>query len=295
MSFFGIDVSKYQGTINWEKLKSKIGFAIIRCGFGGDFAFQDDSKFLRNVTECERLKIPFGVYLYSYAKNENMIDSEVAHTLRLIGEHKPFCVFLDMEDNSTVDVGKQKLTLLAKRYCEAVKEKGFRVGVYANQNWFRNYLNVKALREAGYAIWCAKYSDEKPKIDAEYDIWQYSSTGTMEGISGKVDMNEMVNDIRHTEKRKKTVDELAAEVWQGLWGNGEERRKRLLAEGYDPDAVQKRVNELAAKPVKKTVDEIARDVIKGLYGNGAERKKKLAAEGYDPAAVQKRVNELLKK
>ena len=204
----GIDVSTYQGDILWDKVKPKIDFAILRCGYGSDIKAQDDSKFERNVSECERLNIPFAVYLYSYATTESMIDSEVCHALRLIGNHKPFRVYIDMEDKSTASLGKERLTAFAKRFCEAVKANGFEVGVYANQNWFQNFLDVKALRAAGYSIWCAKYSTEEPKISAEFDIWQYSSSGAVSGISGRVDMNRMYKDIRNV--KPATVPEAAA-------------------------------------------------------------------------------------
>ena len=202
----GIDVSTYQGIINWDRVKPQIDFAILRIGYGNDIKSQDDTQFERNAYECEKLNIPYAVYLYSYATSEAMIDSEVAHTLRVIGNRKPFCVYIDMEDNSTVALGKSKLTAFAKRYCEAIKKKGFKVGVYANQNWFQNYLNVKSLYNAGYSIWCAKYADSKPNISAPYDIWQYSSSGKVDGISGNIDMNYMYNDIRKELNKVKAVD-----------------------------------------------------------------------------------------
>lgn len=261
----GIDVSTYQGKVNWERVKPNIGFAILRCGFGSDYVHQDDNQFARNVAECERLNIPFAVYLYSYATTEAMIESEVAHALRLIGGHKPFCVFIDMEDGSTAGLGKATLTAFAKKYCEAVKAKGFNVGVYANQNWFRNYLDVKALRECGYAIWCAKYSTEEPIIDAEFDIWQYSSSGSVDGIEGRVDMNKMFNDIRGIKAdAKKTVDELAKEVWQGKWGNGAERKQRLTAAGYDYASVQKRVEETAPKTAEAVYTVVKGDTLSAI-------------------------------
>ena len=199
----GIDVSKHQGLIDWNKVKPQIDFAILRCGYGSNIANQDDVQFKNNVAECERLNIPFAVYLYSYATTEISIDSEVAHTLRLIGSHKPFAVYIDMEDSTTVNLGKTKLTAFAKRFCEAVKAKGFKVGVYANQNWFTNYLDVAELHKCGYSIWCAKYSNSEPNIAAPYDIWQYSSSGKVEGISGNVDMNYMYNDVRGVVENQK--------------------------------------------------------------------------------------------
>lgn len=259
----GIDVSKHQSVIDWDKVKPNIDFAILRCGYGNDITSQDDIQFKRNVAECERLNIPFGVYIYSYAKNEAMIDSEVAHALRTIGNCKPFCVYFDMEENATAALGKKILTAFAKRFCEAVKAKGFKVGVYANQYWFTNYLDVAALHKAGYSIWCAKYSDSKPNIAAPYDIWQYSSSGKVDGIKGNVDMNYMYNDICNVaptkpEPVKKTVDKVAAEIWAGKYGDGDARINKLKSEGYtdaEIAAIQKRVNETAPKKTapKETV------------------------------------------
>ena len=289
----GIDVSKYQGTIQWDKVKPNIDFAILRCGFGSDITRQDDVCFERNVAECERLNIPFAVYLYSYATTEQKIDSEIAHTLRLIGSHKPFCVYFDMEDNSTTKLGKAKLTAFAKRFCEGIKAKGFKVGVYANENWCKNYLDVAELHKLGYSIWCAKYSSAKPKIAAPYDIWQYSSKGRVDGINGNVDMNYMYNDVRNaTQAVKKSNEEIAQEVINGLWGNGEERKKKLTSAGYNYSAIQKIVNELA-KPKKKSNEEIAKEVIAGKWGNGAARKDRLTKAGYNYSVIQKLVNKMM--
>ena len=295
----GIDVSKHQGTIQWDKVKSNIDFAILRCGFGSDIARQDDVCFEKNVAECERLNIPFAVYLYSYATTEQKIDSEIAHTLRMIGSHKPFCVYIDMEDSSTTKLGKAKLTAFAKRFCEGIKAKGFKVGVYANENWCKNYLDIAELHKSGYSIWCAKYSDNKPNIAAPYDIWQYSSKGKVDGINGNVDMNYMYNDVRNVTEStpvKKTVSELAQEVLAGKWGNGQERKEKLTQAGYDYNAVQKEVNKLATKttaPAKKSNEEIAREVVQGKWGNGATRKKKLTDAGYNYSAIQKLVNKMI--
>ena len=101
-------------------------------------------------------------------------------------------------------------------------------------------------------------------------------------------------------EKQKSNEDIAQEVLKGLWGNGEERKQRLTAAGYDYSAIQARVNELSkpqpqTKPVnKKSVDDIAKEVILGLWGNGTNRKKRLKAAGYDYLEVQKRVNQLLK-
>ena len=199
----GIDVSSYQGTINWSKTKNQIDFAIIRCGYGDNITSQDDTKFLDNINGCIENDIPFAIYLYSYAKrltgNES-IQSEVEHCKRLLNQipsTKPFCVYIDMEDDSVTSLGKATLTNFVIEFCTQITNLGYKAGVYANQDWFQNYLDVKTIYNKDYSIWCAKYSSSKPNIDASYDIWQYSSTGTINGINGNVDMNEMYNDIRN--------------------------------------------------------------------------------------------------
>ena len=89
----GIDVSQYQGEINWELVKEHIDFAILRCGYGQDVPGQDDPTFIRNADECTRLGIPFGVYLYSYATDERAALSEARHVMRLVQNYKMEYVF----------------------------------------------------------------------------------------------------------------------------------------------------------------------------------------------------------
>ena len=93
---------------------------------------------------------------------------------------------------------------------------------------------------------------------------------------------------------KKSVAEIAKEVISGKWGNGEERKRRLIQSGYDWEAVQNAVNSLLSGKPAKTVDEIAREVISGKWGNGAERTDSLQRAGYNPVAVQEKVNKLLR-
>lgn len=196
----GIDVSSHQQEIDWTKVKTQIDFAIIRAGYGDDIQSQDDSQFLNNITGCINNNIPFGIYLYSYAKNltkEESIESEIKHCKRLLKQIplKPFCVYLDMEDNSTQYLGKDTLTKFAIEFCEQITNAGYKAGIYANEYWFKNYLQANTIADKGYSLWCAKYSSTKPNIDSSYDIWQYSSTGTIPGIKGEVDLNQMLKNI----------------------------------------------------------------------------------------------------
>lgn len=291
----GIDVSSHQGNIDWGKVKSQIDFAIIRLGYGDNIERQDDSYFIKNVNGCINNNIPFGVYIYSYALNlggSESIQSEVDHTKKMLSKisKKPFCVYIDMEDDSTIKLGKTMLTNFALEFCKQIKNAGYRAGVYANENWFRNYLQVSTIASYGYSIWCAKYSTNKPNITSNYDIWQCSSTDRINGINGNVDINYMYNNIIGSQPtNEKTIDELAKEVIAGKYGNGEVRKKAL---GDKYNQVQERVNQLLKQP-KKSVEEIAKEVIAGKWGNGNDRKNRLTNAGYNYNEVQNKVNSLL--
>ena len=244
----GIDVSSWQEAINWSLVKGQIDFAIIRLGYGDNIIKQDDKYFLRNVKGCIDNNIPFGVYIYSYATNlggNASIQSEIDHCKRLLSQisKKPFCVYIDMEDDSTVKLGRTLLTDFALEFCKQITQSGYKAGVYANQNWFQNYLNPSTIASYGYSIWCAKYSDNKPNISSNYDIWQYTDKGKVRGITGNVDMNIMFNNII-VASTQKTIDELAREVINGKWGNGDNRKQALTNAGYDYNAVQAKVNQI---------------------------------------------------
>lgn len=191
---YGIDVSQYQGLINWDVVKDHIDFAIIRCGFGQDLPGQDDKLFKRNADECTRLNIPFGVYLYSYAKNATDAKSEAKHVMRLIKNYKiAYPIYYDLEDENTT--GKQTnevIASIAKTFAEELEKNGYYVGMYASLYWWKTKLNNPIFNK--YTRWVANYAAEL-NFDKEYDMWQYSSTGWVEGISTIVDLNYCYKDF----------------------------------------------------------------------------------------------------
>ena len=294
MSKKGIDVSEFQGQIDWDKVKADgIEFAILRVGFGMDVTSQDDKYIERNISECEKLNIPYGVYLFSYANTVDKAKSEAEHTLRLIKGHTlTMGVWYDIEDNKTSgSVSKETLTNIINTYCNTIKNAGYNVGIYASLNWLNN--KIEASVQDKWSVWVAQYYTEC-QYKKDYIIWQYSSSGKVDGISGNVDMNYFYGELEgSTATDKKSVDELAQEVIDGKWGDGEDRKAKLEETGYDYDAVQDRVNEILSKNNKKSITEIAKEVINGEWGNGEDRKKKLEAEGYDYDTVQAKVNQLL--
>lgn len=192
----GIDVSHHQGEINWEKVKADgIDFAILRCGYGANQTKWDDRCFEYNASECERLGITYGVYLYSYANNTVDAESEADHVLRLLkGRTLSYPVYYDMEDKSTLVGGTKKeqaanLATFAKIFCNKVSKAGYPVGVYANTNWWNNYLTDKCFDQ--WHRWVAQYNIECT-YKGEYGIWQYTSDGSVNGINGRVDMNYQI-------------------------------------------------------------------------------------------------------
>ena len=195
MSKKGIDVSEFQGKIDWEKVKNDgIEFAILRCGYGMDFSNQDDVEYERNANECERLGIPYGVYLMSYANTVEKARSEAKHVLRLIeGRKISLGVWYDIEDNGTSGaINKETLTNIINTFCNTIKNAGYKVGVYANLNWLENKIE-KTIKD-NYDIWVAQYYS-KCEYEGKYIMWQHTSSGKVNGISTNVDMNILYEDL----------------------------------------------------------------------------------------------------
>ena len=195
MSKKGIDVSEFQGKIDWEKVKNDgIEFAILRCGYGMDFSNQDDVEYERNANECERLGIPYGVYLMSYANTVEKARSEAEHVLRLIeGRKISLGVWYDIEDNGTSGaINKETLTNIINTFCNTIKNAGYKVGVYANLNWLENKIE-KTIKD-NYDIWVAQYYS-KCEYEGKYIMWQHTSSGKVNGISTNVDMNILYEDL----------------------------------------------------------------------------------------------------
>ena len=176
-----IDVSEHQGTIGWETAKQHIDGAIIRCGYGDDIVSQDDEQFARNLSECERLNIPHGAYLYSYADTTEHAQSELQHILRLIRGHSfQLPIYIDCEASGT----EKFAPTACKIICDGIAAAGFTPGVYANTSWWNNHLTTVT----GYSRWVAQYNSVCT-YGGTYDMWQYTETGSVPGISVPVDIS----------------------------------------------------------------------------------------------------------
>lgn len=247
----GCDVSVYQGVIDWKRVKQAgVGFAILRIGYGM-FENQKDVTFERNYREATEVGIPVGVYLYSYAKSVEDAKKEAEMVLLWLKNRKlELPVYFDIEDKTQQGLGRNVLNNMCIAFCERIEQAGYWAGIYSNKYWATSVINGQELGKR-FTYWIAQYADQCT-YTGDYAIWQYSSAGKVAGISGNVDLNEMVQDIIQRDsttkpiepKPTKSIEDIAREVILGEWGNGEDRKNRLTQAGYNYDAVQNKVNEL---------------------------------------------------
>lgn len=253
MNKIGIDVSSHNGNINWNSVKDNIDFAILRIGWIGNNENQIDEKFERNYNECKRLNIPIGVYVYNYVKTEARIKECADWVVGLLkNKSLELPIYLDMEDNSLTSLGKTNLTNLCIAFNTEIEKAGYWAGVYANLNWYNNYLNKDEIKRR-YTTWIAHYGVNQNRYNGEYDILQYSDKGKISGVEGDVDLNTMYRDLikdisesttETPEQNKLPIEEVAMKVINGEYGNGEERKQKLEAEDYNYNEVQSKVNEI---------------------------------------------------
>lgn len=189
-----IDVSKHQGDINWPAVKAAgIDTAIIRCGFGDDAQSQDDPYWIQNVNKAKAAGLRIGAYLYSYADSVAHAQSEASHAIRLLqGISLDLPIFYDMEDENTT--GKCSPVLLgdmAEIFCKALQDAGYQVGIYANKYWFTNKLTDPRFEK--WDKWVAQYYKECTYSGTKVG-WQYTSTASVDGVHGNVDISEFYKD-----------------------------------------------------------------------------------------------------
>ena len=189
----GIDVSKFQGTIDWNAVKADgITFAIIRCGYRGygTGALVEDSTYRRNIQGAINAGLKVGVYFYSQAINEAEAVEEASMVLSLVsGYSLPLGVYYDTESvagGRANSISAAERTACAVAFCETIRNAGYRAGVYSYASWFYNALNFANISK--YNIWIAQYRDTL-SFSYKYNIWQYTGSGRVNGISTAVDMN----------------------------------------------------------------------------------------------------------
>ena len=186
-----VDISEFQQGINFNKMKNDgIKAVIIRAGYGRE-ASQKDSMFESHYKNAKSENMMIGVYWYSYADSVGDAEKEAKACLECINNKSlDMPIYYDLEDNSQTKLGKAKLTEIAERFCETIKKSNYRAGVYANLNWFNNYLDYDKLKKK-YSIWLAQYNSVN---ELSCDIWQNSSTGRVSGYGKNIDTNIIFNE-----------------------------------------------------------------------------------------------------
>ncbi len=263
----GIDVSSWQGVIDWKEVKkSGIEFAMIRAGYGNGIK---DPYLEANVKGCKENNINFGLYWFSYALDINEAIIEANSICNLADKYQPnYPICFDYEYdsyNNAVKKGKtpsiQTMIDIATTFLSQVEKRGYYAMFYSNYDYLNRVFSGLLIK---YDIWYALWSKSKGNINA--GIWQYSATGKVSGISGNVDLDISYKDYpsiianmnKENEKEKEKDKEetqteklnnlrdkywneyysIAQQVIKGFWGNGNTRRTKLRAEGYDVSYVQ---------------------------------------------------------
>ena len=292
----GIDVSTWQGNINFNQVKaSGIDFVIMRAGYGNAVK---DNWFEENYRKAKAAGLNVGAYWYSYASSVEGAKLEAQGCAKVIaGKQFEFPIYFDIEEKSQLNKGKSFCSGLVSAFCNEMERLGYYAGFYASLSAALNYITPEVRNR--YAFWVAQWND-KCTYSGSYGLWQYSSSGSVSGIDGRVDMDISYVDYPTIIKNggfngyskggestvtkpiatKKSVEEIAKEVLAGKWGNGTERKNRLVSAGYDYNAVQTRVNQLCGNAASAEVYYTVRSgdtlsAIAGRYGTSVSAIQKL--------------------
>lgn len=182
----GIDVSNHRGLIDWSKAKNHIDFAIIKAGYGKE-CNQVDAQFENNYKGCKANNIPCGVFWYSYATTVFEAIQEAKVCLETIkGKQFEFPIYYDVEEPRIFNSGQT--SEIVKAFCSELESRGYWVGIYASKSHLETYFSEEVRRK--YAVWVAHYGVNKTSYKGQYGMWQYSDKGSVEGVSGNVDLDE---------------------------------------------------------------------------------------------------------
>lgn len=193
MQVKGIDVSKYQGNIDFEAVKKAgIGFVIIRAGYGREVS-QKDTCFESNYANAKAAGLPVGAYWYSYAESTEDAVREANVCLEVIkGKRFEYPIYFDLEEQDHFAKGKEYCSSLVKAFCDTLESAGYFAGLYISRSPLQTHITEEAAKR--YSLWVAEYGD-KCNYAGTYDMWQCSSRGSVNGISGDVDLDYCYKDF----------------------------------------------------------------------------------------------------
>ena len=191
----GIDVSRWNEEINWEKVKEAgIQYAILRVGYRGSVtgALVEDWYFKQNIEGAAKAGMPVGLYFFTQAVNEVEAVEEASMVLALCKEYDiKYPIFIDTEgaggDGRADKLTPDQRTAVCQAFCQTIRNAGYEAGIYASKNWFNNNLKTEILPDNIY-FWLAEYGNSVT-YEGKYHLWQYTSSGRVNGIEGRVDLN----------------------------------------------------------------------------------------------------------
>ncbi|MFR1007856.1 MAG: GH25 family lysozyme [Hominilimicola sp.] len=313
----GIDVSAWQGKIDFNKVKkSGYEFVILKAG-GNDDGYYIDGRFETNYFAAKKSGLKVGAYYFVNRDFSAKNAQKLAEVFYNIVKNKTFDfpLFIDVETTPTSE--RTTVTTGINIFCNYLQKKGYMSGVYASAiSGFVDRININDLSKNIYK-WVASYSYKPSNAgkNATYCIWQKSSTGRVNGINGNVDINECYVDFKSAtdiNNKTLTIDNIhdkyyniykryASDVISGKYENGTERKNKLVSLNIDYNYCQSIVNEMinkSAKTAKATAktkyNKIANDIISGKYGNGEKRFTNLKNANFDYNYAQMLVNNIMK-
>jgi GH25 family lysozyme M1 (1,4-beta-N-acetylmuramidase) len=193
-TYFGVDISEHNGTVDWTELAKHIDFAVLRIGWVGNGKYKMDTEFAKNYEAAKKAGVKLGAYVYMYSKTAENAEVGADWILSQIkGKYFEMPIYCDMEDESIAGLGKKTLSAIATAFCDEIKKGGYAVGIYANKYWFTEKLNKNL--QTKYHTWIAHYTSGTEKYKGEFEMWQNSSTGHVDGVKGNVDTNYLYKNI----------------------------------------------------------------------------------------------------
>ena len=238
MAIKGVDISEHNGSVNFSTLKNNgVEFVIIRLGYGSNYTNQDDKRFAENVKKAEAAGMPWGAYLYSYAKNTSMAKSEAEHALRLLKGKTPlYGVWYDVEDPqlSGVDV-----VATSQTFCDAMENAGYYAGIYASLSWLNGSLNSSKLDK--YDKWVAQWNSSCTYKKA-YGIWQHTDKLVIGGknFDGNWAYKDYPSIIKamNGETEEEDDEMLTYDQWKDYMERYEQEKAKEKVSSWAKDAVE---------------------------------------------------------
>lgn len=303
----GLDLSEYQSGISFDKIKEEYDFVILRAGFtgyGDGISKHKDSSFEEFYSSAKEIGLNVGAYYYSCANSyeKGVEEAKYLYENALKGKTFEYPIYIDVEENRYQKVGKILVAEAIKGFCDYLESVSYYGGVYANNNYFNNYIETSML--SNYPKWLAYWTSTKPSFSyGEYGLWQNSSSGYVDGY--RVDTNYSYKDYPRIMKEN-GLNGYTIELEETKVEQIEEEKEEPAPEGIEEieesqevesvEQIEEQTNNIEEEIIvtledNKREEEIVEEVLSGIWGNNESRKKTLERHGYNYERIQSIVNE----